>query len=462
MSVGFQDNFKVGAPKPIDSRYGYDDPTNGQYRLYANTAEAITSILPTFRHQGLTVAINNGNKAEEWWFRDNTTTLVKKTSGVSGVENGLSINSANDNIRLGGDLTQTTTIGTSSTNTLSITGLVESSSNVYSITLDANGRLYKSNYVSAITADNGITKTNNNIKLGGPLTAATSIDLATYTLTLKTEAGTFKTGIEIISGVDGSENENPTISSNNKNRIGVTGNLSVSGLSYFAGNIGMGATPFLLNNSGDVRLNVYKIGLPPNENVGKESVSASSNSVELTKVGTYTSAPVSYFGSLSRIYLSIKNIDQSITTGNQVFNNTSTYTGGLSYFQFATAKNISGGTCSAHAAQAQFQKATAGGLSGNLDKVIVYRAMAPVADVIIGYAGTVGETVGLQIEDQSITIGTNPATIAYGIKQLGNNSRNYFESNRNIFLYLPTSATGLPSGCLWRDSANGNVVKVVP
>ena len=189
MSVGYQDNFKVGSPKPIDSRYGYDDLTNGQYRLYTNTAEAITSILPTFRYQGLTVAINNGNKAEEWWFRDNINTLVKKTSGAGGdVENGLSINPANDKIRLGGTLNQVTTIGTSSTNTLSITGLEASSSNVYSITLDANGRLYKSDYVSAILAENGLTKTGNKIILGGSLNQDTTINLATKVLTFSATA----------------------------------------------------------------------------------------------------------------------------------------------------------------------------------------------------------------------------------------------------------------------------------
>lgn len=191
MSVGYQDNFKVGSPKPIDSRYGYDDLTNGTYRLYSSPGEVtgINGILPTFRYQGLTVGINNSGKTEEWWFRDNINTLVKKTSGAGGdVENGLSINSANDKIRLGGDLNQVTTIGTSSTNTLSITGLEASSSNVYSITLDANGRLYKSDYVSAILAENGLTKTGNIITLGGPLTQDTTISLASKVLSFTATA----------------------------------------------------------------------------------------------------------------------------------------------------------------------------------------------------------------------------------------------------------------------------------
>ena len=193
MSVGYQDNFKVGSPKPIDSRFGYNDLTNGTYRLYNSPGEVtgINGILPTFRYQGLTVGINNSGKTEEWWFRDGIldTHLIKKTSGAGGdVENGLSINPANSKIRLGGDLNQVTTIGTSSTNTLSITGLEASSSNVYSITLDANGRLYKSDYVSAILAENGLTKTGNKIILGGSLTQDTTITLASKVLSFTATA----------------------------------------------------------------------------------------------------------------------------------------------------------------------------------------------------------------------------------------------------------------------------------
>jgi len=107
MSVGYQDNFKIGSPKPADTRFGYDDLTTGNYRLFADPAEVtgVNGIPVSFRYQGLTVGINNSGKTEEWWFRDNINTLVKKTSGAGGdVENGLSINTGNDKIRLGGTL----------------------------------------------------------------------------------------------------------------------------------------------------------------------------------------------------------------------------------------------------------------------------------------------------------------------------------------------------------------------
>ena len=129
MSVALQDNFAVGSPKPIDSRYGFNNLTDGTYRLFNTTSEVLgsTGIPVAFRYQGLTVGIrDNTGKAEEWWFRDDIYTLVKKisSSGAATVSasNGLSI-AGNGDVILGGPLTQATTITTSSTNTLSITGL---------------------------------------------------------------------------------------------------------------------------------------------------------------------------------------------------------------------------------------------------------------------------------------------------------------------------------------------------
>ncbi len=84
-------------------------------------------------------------------------------------------------ITLGGTLTSaTTTLATSSTNVLNITGLQTSATTDSVVTIDAvTGQLRKTTMAiigaNAFTVDNGLTKTGSNVQLGGPLTAATSI-----------------------------------------------------------------------------------------------------------------------------------------------------------------------------------------------------------------------------------------------------------------------------------------------
>ena len=268
-----------------------------------------------------------------------------------------------------------------------------------------------------VSANNGLNVSGTTVKLGGPLLANTSIDLSTHTLTLKS-ATTYTTGIEILPGA---ANPNPVPNAvPNTDRIAITGNLSVSAQSYFAGNIGMGATPFLPTDNSDTRLNVLKVGLPST----KGSIGASSSATELTTAGTYTAT--SYFGNISRVNFTFNG------TGAQALNAAGSYSGGLSYFQFGTGRDVTGGVCSAHAAQAQFAKASLGGPSGTLDKVITYRAMPPVADSLIGYAGTVAETVGLQIENQNTISGGGTVTKSYGIKQLGANDINFINGKTGM------------------------------
>lgn len=343
--------------------------------------------------------------------RSLTSVFISNILSSITANNGLAITGTT--IQLGGPLIKPTTITAGSTNTLAIAGLVSDPSATYLVSVDNSTGVLTKTALSAIlpdsiTANNGLTKTSNNIQLGGPLLANTSVDLATYTLALKS-ATTYTTGIDILPGT---ATPNPTTGND---RVAITGNLSISGQSYFAGNIGMGATPFLPSNNTDIRLNTFKVGLPGST---KTVVGASSSATELTDSGIYTGFPTSYLGGVSRLFFSFNG------TGAQVLNSSSTYTGGLSYFQFGTGKEVSGGVCSAHAAQAQFQKTSVGGLSGTIDKIITYRAMRPVADALTGYAGTVTEAVGLQIEDHNGPIGTGTVTNSYGIKQLGINDVN--------------------------------------
>jgi hypothetical protein len=94
------------------------------------------------------------------------------------VTNGLTKNGSV--ISLGGTLTGATTLATSATNVLNITGLQTSATTDSVVTIDAaTGQLRRTTMAiigaNSFTADNGLTKLGNNVKLGGALTAATSI-----------------------------------------------------------------------------------------------------------------------------------------------------------------------------------------------------------------------------------------------------------------------------------------------
>jgi hypothetical protein len=389
---------------------------------------------------------------------DNTTGLLKKSALstlANTADNGLTKTS--NNIRLGGPLVTPTTITADVTNTITFAGLVTDNSPVYVVTqngTDVTRRTAVSTLLANITAKNGLTKIANEIELGGPLAASTTIGLSTNTLTFSA-APTHTTALSIIPGA---ASPNPT---SGVDRIAITGNLSVSAQSYFFGNVGMGATPFLPTDNTDVRLNTFKVGLP---DTGKLTIGASSSSTELTTAGIYTGATTSYFGGFSRINFTING------TGAQVLKTGGTYTGGLSYFQFGTGRDVSGGICSAHAAQAQFAKASLGGPSGTIDRVIAYRAMRPVADALVGYNGTITEMVGLQIEDQSGPIGTGTVASSYAIKQLSASDNNQFQGPSefvnqqfrltNLPVYASDAAAdaALPAGCLYRITGSRQIL----
>ncbi len=393
---------------------------------------------------------------------DNTTGLLKKATLATlanTANNGLT-KTAN-NIQLGGPLVTATTVTADPVNTLKFAGLVTENSPVYVITQDGTDitrRTAVATLLGNITANNGLTKTGSNIQLGGPLVAATTVTLLANTLTFSA-APTHTTALSVIPGP---ANPNPVPAAvPNTDRIAITGNLSVSAQSYFAGNIGMGATPFLPTDNSDTRLNIFKVGLP---GTGKGSIGASSSATELTTAGTYTGTATSYFGNVSRVNFTFNG------TGPQVLNVAGSYTGSFSYFQFATGRDVSGGVCSAHAAQAQFAKASLGGPSGTIDRVIAYRAMPPVADTLIGYAGAVAETVGLQIENQSGPIGTGTVASSYAIKQLGANDQNQFQGPSefvnlqfrltNLPVYASDAAAdaALPAGCLYRITGSRQIL----
>ncbi len=93
-----------------------------------------------------------------------------------------------DSIQLGGALTKATTVTTSATNTLALTGLQNGTTADSVLTVGANGVIRKisdSASRSAIKANNGLTRVADSIQLGGALTKATVVGTsATNTLAL--------------------------------------------------------------------------------------------------------------------------------------------------------------------------------------------------------------------------------------------------------------------------------------
>ena len=84
MSININDNFKVNAPKPIDSRYG----------PWSSTAEAISNIVEAERYVGLTVGVDIGPTVVEYWWEDVVADsgLVSKQFGGDQTVDSLTLN----------------------------------------------------------------------------------------------------------------------------------------------------------------------------------------------------------------------------------------------------------------------------------------------------------------------------------------------------------------------------------
>lgn len=110
------------------------------------------------------------NKGTIKWVLDSTTSVIINA------KNG--ITKSGDTVKLGGTLTETTTIVTSATEFLRLTGL-QSGSRADSVVMinNATGQLKKMSVADLVSsyAANGLTKTGDSVELGGTLYKATSI-----------------------------------------------------------------------------------------------------------------------------------------------------------------------------------------------------------------------------------------------------------------------------------------------
>lgn len=193
MAITFNDNLNVSATKPVDRRYGTYNGTDISNAISVANA----AIGSGERYQGLTVGLTvNYGTVVEYWYKNGITNndLVLKTGSVSGAGNGLT--NTNGTIGLGGSLSEsTTTITTGPSNTLTIGGLQTAATPTHYLSANSSGTLTLSTVssltttvqnavISAISATNGLTKTGNNIKLGGTLVENTSIPLGDFFVTI--------------------------------------------------------------------------------------------------------------------------------------------------------------------------------------------------------------------------------------------------------------------------------------
>lgn len=127
---------------------------------------------------------------------------------INDANNGLTKNG--QTVQLGGALNQQTTITTTAANFLAITGL-QSGSNTTDSVMVVNPTSGQVKYISAsslfnaLTFSNGLTKTGNQIELGGDLTKSTTIG-TTGTNTLKItglQSGSLATDSLVVSAPDG-------------------------------------------------------------------------------------------------------------------------------------------------------------------------------------------------------------------------------------------------------------------
>ena len=190
MSKIMNDNFQLNVGNPIDAKYLAS--TNLPYE---SVSAVNSAILESQRYVGLTVNVNN----VEYWYGAGVTdgSLVIKDSGIASTgitaaNNGLT--KVGNAVILGGSLTGNTTINLA-TSDLKFSGDSLQYTGDYSSTYVARS-LTDAEYVTGLTsqgitsATNGLTKTGQDIKLGGttPLSETTNICGATNILNLGTAA----------------------------------------------------------------------------------------------------------------------------------------------------------------------------------------------------------------------------------------------------------------------------------
>lgn len=373
-------------------------------------------------------------------------TLGVNSSNVVTANNALTKTGVN--IQLGGALVIPTTITTDPTNTLTFAGLSANTTPTYLLSQDGSNVTTKtltSTFISGITglitADNGLTKTLNNIQLGGLLIQNTLVDLDSYKLSLL-DSGADPTGIEIIPGAANTSDWTTT----NTNRI--------SGKTYHNDHVWInGDKSITVNGSA-----TYTIATDLKLNVGKTTGYRSQLENGTATMATYVQGGLIAGNSDVQLFGSKHVLAWLPTSQNPQFTE-ETLASSFHEFVFephytaaASSNDLNGKAC-AIAARGYFV------WNNDLDKFTGIRIQNPQADGTTNYTGTVTEMVGLEIEDQRGGGMDTHITKSYGINQMGANDINVFKSQDNRFTNLPVFANnalavlgGLTQGALYRTA----------
>ena len=383
-----------------------------------------------------------------------TKTAFSAVLGAITASNGLT--KVSNDIRLGGALTGATTITTTGTNTLTVAGLVTDASPAFIVTQSTGGQLVKTLASSIIptptptvTADNGLTKTLNNIQLGGALIQNTSVSLGTYGLTLRSGVSG-QTGIQIIPGAIQDCIAPGNTYDWNTDVFNVWGKIQQDGKSWFKDNVGIGVQPDSNNSScgNRVRLTVDQSSSSFNTTFSGVRSSTYSNFYLQGTLGNDTSNAELTSSVIGSLYFSstgnvtLKNPVDAAYSG---VNGRITFTGSNGGIKTSGAVGQDG-VLAAVASRSLFTDAGGVIAPGNngpsLSKYVGFQALAPQPYLGNTYTGTIDDVVGVQIEDQRGSgIGSNNTdrlagkglvTNSWGVRQLGALDRNVFFGNTGI------------------------------
>lgn len=221
MSFQLPFGVRVLNPVPVENKYFSTGGTP-----YTSTSQVNAQVPVGIRHKGLTVNVNN----VEYWYETGTTngSLVTKSpsianaGGVTGATNGLTKTGAK--VKLGGTLTGATTIGlgTSSLTFTGTTGTLKYGSDLSS--QYTNRSLVDKAYVTGLTtssgvqtANNGLTKSGTNVRLGGTLTGSTRIEIGNENLSINSSGTTGTLYLQPKTLIVSSNNFNIDIDTSNTN-----------------------------------------------------------------------------------------------------------------------------------------------------------------------------------------------------------------------------------------------------
>ena len=455
MAVVIQDNFSLAAAKAVDNRY--EKVTSGGVSVpYANLSEAYTAIPLVYRHIGLTVAIDNGSGgADEYWFKDNTTTLVPKLSGI-----GQTL-TANTTININGNTFCIRDAGAACTPDASPTGFCitpgcdaktsDLNWNLNTNTFDGKNVFntfswFKDNVGIGIVPEphsSVIVTSDTKLKVykspGTSTNRLTNNPIAVTSNSILDMAGTMGTG-------------NTSIYCGNFNQLSWTpsanfdfttsggSNLSLSTFSGVGGYLQIVSAKTTTNSNMSASTHQVYTAAESFQFFTNVSSASSAGVTTITLSGTDTTSLIQVgdqvlikggtgnFG-IGVVNVYVKNIPSPTTfTIGKIQGTYPSYT----TINFTPSIQLSG-------ANIVVARANSGNTLGSIDKVIGARVLGIAPDRYAGSSVKIGNAVGLQIDDQRTIpspynqngwIGTSVTSgyleNSYGIRQVGELDKNYF------------------------------------